>query len=223
MPSSLLQIVNSLFQTCYNKLGTSSVKTTCWQLVNRLVTTCLQTCYKLCVFTCVGELIVYMWKCTSCNKPAADLWQCCSNNLSTGCVRTACSQLVDKLSTACWQLATRLSNSTDLLQVVPTAIQQFVNKLWVTSLYKITEFLQLVDKLATCLLRTHLVNKLWDFYVCRSQHFLYRWSFIWFRFFINNIETKGWRYTFFVHILTTLLSSVDHTAICECRVTTSMI
>jgi hypothetical protein len=26
---------------------------------------------------------------------------CCSNNLSTGCVRTACSQLVDKLSTAC--------------------------------------------------------------------------------------------------------------------------
>ena len=44
MPSSLLQVVNNLFQTCYNKLGTSSAKTTCWQLVNRLVTTCLQTC-----------------------------------------------------------------------------------------------------------------------------------------------------------------------------------
>ena len=41
---SLLQLVNNLFQTCYNKLGTSSTKTTCWQLVNRLVTTCLQTC-----------------------------------------------------------------------------------------------------------------------------------------------------------------------------------
>jgi hypothetical protein len=34
---------------------------------------------------------------TSCNKLAADLLQCCSNNLSTGCVHTACSQLVDNL------------------------------------------------------------------------------------------------------------------------------
>ena len=29
MPSSLLQVVNNLFQTCYNKLGTSSANTTC--------------------------------------------------------------------------------------------------------------------------------------------------------------------------------------------------
>ena len=49
MPSSLLQVVNNLFQTCYNKLGTSSANTTCWQLVNRLVTTCLQTCNNLCI------------------------------------------------------------------------------------------------------------------------------------------------------------------------------
>jgi hypothetical protein len=48
MPSSLLQVVDSLFQ----QLGTSSAKTTCWQLVNRFVTTCLQTCNNLCVFTC---------------------------------------------------------------------------------------------------------------------------------------------------------------------------
>jgi hypothetical protein len=48
-----LQVVNSLFQTCYNKLGTSNANTTCWQLVCRLVTACLQTCYNLCVFTCV--------------------------------------------------------------------------------------------------------------------------------------------------------------------------
>ena len=54
---------------------------------------------------------------------------------------------------------------TDSLQVVPTtcyrrAIQQFVNTLWVTTLWqldKITALLQLVDKLATSLLRTHLV------------------------------------------------------------------
>jgi hypothetical protein len=59
-------------------------------------------------------------------------------------------------------------SSTDLLQVVATtcyrpAIQQFVNKLRVTTLEqldKITALLQLVDKLATSLLRTHLVDKL---------------------------------------------------------------
>jgi hypothetical protein len=56
----------------------------------------------------------------------------------------------------------------DLLQVVPTtcyrpAIQQLVNKLWVTTLWqldKITALLQLVDKLASSLLRRHLVDKL---------------------------------------------------------------
>ena len=53
VPSSLLQFVNSLFQTCSNKFGTSSANTSCQQLVNRLVTTCLQVCRNLCVFTCV--------------------------------------------------------------------------------------------------------------------------------------------------------------------------
>jgi hypothetical protein len=55
-----------------------------------------------------------------------------------------------------------------LLQAVPTtcyrpAIQQFVNKLRVTTLQqldKITALLQLVDKLGTSLLRTHLVDNL---------------------------------------------------------------
>ncbi len=54
MSSSLLQIVNSLYQTCCNNMGTSSANTTCWQLVNRFVTTCLQACNNLCVFTRVG-------------------------------------------------------------------------------------------------------------------------------------------------------------------------
>ena len=45
MPSSLLQVVNSLFQTCHNKLGTSrehNLLTTCEQLqfFSRLVITC---------------------------------------------------------------------------------------------------------------------------------------------------------------------------------------
>jgi hypothetical protein len=47
MPSSLFQIVNSLFQTCYNNWE-QAVRT---QLVDslrtQLVTTCLQTCYQL--------------------------------------------------------------------------------------------------------------------------------------------------------------------------------
>ena len=55
VPSSLLQFVNSLFQTCSNKFGTSSANTSCQQLVNRLVTTCLQVCSNLCVFTCVVQ------------------------------------------------------------------------------------------------------------------------------------------------------------------------
>ena len=40
MPSSLLQVVNSLFQTCYNKLGTSMCE-------NNLLTACEQTCNNL--------------------------------------------------------------------------------------------------------------------------------------------------------------------------------
>jgi hypothetical protein len=51
MPSSLLQVVNSLFQTCYNNW--EQAVRTCWQPVNRFVTTYLQTCNNLCVFTCV--------------------------------------------------------------------------------------------------------------------------------------------------------------------------
>jgi hypothetical protein len=52
-------------------------------------------------------------------------------HLSTGCVRTACSQLVDKLSMTCYKV--EFNGPTDVLQIVPTtcycpAIQQFVNK-----------------------------------------------------------------------------------------------
>jgi hypothetical protein len=49
--TSYWQFVPNLLQ----QLGISSAKTTCWQLVNRFVTTCLQTCNNLCVFTCVPQ------------------------------------------------------------------------------------------------------------------------------------------------------------------------
>jgi predicted metalloendopeptidase len=67
------------------------------------------------------------------------------------------------LLTSCQRLAD------NLLQGYRPATQQFVNKLWVTTLWqldKITALLQLVDKLATSLLQTRLVDKLWDFYMC---------------------------------------------------------
>jgi hypothetical protein len=66
-----------------------------------------------------------------------NLKQTCSNAVPTTCQQecfwNACSQLVDNFPSA------RLLSSTDLLRVVPTtcyrpAIQQFVNKLWVTTL-----------------------------------------------------------------------------------------
>ena len=68
----------------------------------------------------------------------------------TGCARTGCPKLVDKLLQAFTRLATSLMNSRALLQVVPTtcyraASQQLVNKLCVTNLVqldKITALLQ---------------------------------------------------------------------------------
>jgi hypothetical protein len=83
----------------------------------------------------LSEIWKFCWKFRRLRPPPEKV-----NFRHWGCVRTACSQLVDKLpTTACWQLAIRLLSSTDLLQVVPTtcyhpAIQRFVNKLWVTTL-----------------------------------------------------------------------------------------
>jgi hypothetical protein len=48
------QFVPNLLQQLA-ELGTSSAKTACRKLVNRFVTTCLQTCNNLCIFTCVHE------------------------------------------------------------------------------------------------------------------------------------------------------------------------
>jgi hypothetical protein len=73
MPSSLLQVINSLFQNLSQQLGTSSANTTCWQLVNRFVTTCLQTCNNLCIFTSVGKLCAWFTQYnSSCKQVACD-------------------------------------------------------------------------------------------------------------------------------------------------------
>ena len=64
MPSSLLQAVNNLFQTCHNNLGTSSANTTCEQ-----------TCNNLCVFMRVH---------------LSDLLQGCSNKSDTVVIQQEC-------------------------------------------------------------------------------------------------------------------------------------
>ena len=145
MSSSLLQVVNNLFQTCYNKSGTSSANTTCWQLENRLVTTCLQTCnlQLVCFYMCrtandidflmdslprdkccielqiasLGKLtLVHTKNLTTCSKSA--------NKPSTSCVHTACyklstslEQAVNNLWQPCWYCQT-------CYKVVPTRLLQ---------------------------------------------------------------------------------------------------
>jgi hypothetical protein len=51
IPTRLLQVVNSLFQTCW-QLGTSSANTTCWRLVGSLATRCE-------IFTCACIRYIY--------------------------------------------------------------------------------------------------------------------------------------------------------------------
>ena len=48
-----IRLVTTWFPNLLQQLGTSSANTTCRQLVKRFVTTCLQTCNNLYLFTCV--------------------------------------------------------------------------------------------------------------------------------------------------------------------------
>ena len=105
MPSSLLQVVNSLFQTCYNKLGTSRANTTCWQLVNRFVTICLQTCNNLCVFT---RVVASLWKSDLLQLDISRLAASCWNNLRQTC---RWNVLTINLQQSCWQLTADLLSS----------------------------------------------------------------------------------------------------------------
>jgi predicted RNA-binding protein with PIN domain len=73
MPSSLLQVVNSLFQTCYNNWE-QAVRT---QLVDNLCVFNVNTGKNMQVVTDLQ---------TSCNKVVV--------KPISGCVRTACSQLL---------------------------------------------------------------------------------------------------------------------------------
>jgi flagellar biosynthesis component FlhA len=98
------------------QLGTSSANTTCRQLVNRFVTTCLQTCNNLCVFTRV------LWRQLQHVRDSYDHMEIrmIGNQMISECVRTACSQLLTCLEQVV----------ITLYQVVPSRLIQAVrNKL----------------------------------------------------------------------------------------------
>jgi hypothetical protein len=76
---------------------------------------------------------------------------------------TSCQRLVDNLLQGCWAQQTCYKLFQQLVIVL-----QFNN--FSTSCEWQPALLQLVDELATSLLRTYLVDKLWDFYVCSSAN-----------------------------------------------------
>jgi hypothetical protein len=106
--SDCYQFVPNLLQ----QLGTSSANTTCWQLVNRFVRTCLQTCNNLCVFNYVcthikiSQLIV--------NKMCSQ--QACSKLANKVVTMRLFHQVATRLLlTTCWQIV-ELQDDNKLLE-----------------------------------------------------------------------------------------------------------
>jgi hypothetical protein len=113
-------------------------------------------------------------------RVATNLQQTCSNAVPTTCQQdvfallapsllTSCQRLIDNLLQGCWSQQTCYK----LFQQLAIVLQ--FNNLSTSCewqpcsnlmKFEITWLLQLVDKFATSMLRTHLVDKLWDFYVC---------------------------------------------------------
>ena len=85
MPSRRSRLLQQFAPNLLQQLGTSSANTTCRQLVNRFVTTCLQTCNNLCVFTCVASLptsrqqVVFALLVPSCQQVWNKLLTSCNN------------------------------------------------------------------------------------------------------------------------------------------------
>ncbi len=152
MSSSLLQVVNSLFQTCCNNMGTSSENTTCWQLLNRFVTTCLQTCYNLCVFMRGSEYsatnppqchtiihnyertssIIMFAKCGLRRAVFSWMYICALWGKTKIYTTRKNAQVVTGLQTSCYKSVHKLSAScvrTACSHVVATSLEQAVNNL----------------------------------------------------------------------------------------------
>ena len=146
----LLQIVNILFQIC-------------WQLV-LLTTACWQTLLlKTCVFT----------------RKNAQVVTTCSNAVLTTCQQDVLALLVPSLLTSCQRfVGGNLLQGCWAQQTCCKLFQQLIIVLqfhnvstsceWqpCSNLIKWQHCYNLLNKLSTSLLRTHLVEMLWDFYVC---------------------------------------------------------
>jgi hypothetical protein len=128
-------------------------------LLNRFVTTCLQTCYNLCVFTCVATTHVKTHKLQqTCSRVVAMLFQQLVNRMCSHCLFPACWQVVN-------ELVNKLLQGCRAQQTCYKLFQQLVIVLQFNNLSTSCER-QPCSNLITSLLRTHLVDKLWDFYVC---------------------------------------------------------
>jgi hypothetical protein len=114
-------VANLLQQETSSAKGTSSAKTTCCQLVNRFVTTCLQTCNNLLRF----------YVCTTHAKISHLV-----TSLPTSCQQDIFAQLVtscQQVWTTCWQLVTTLSKLSDLCKVVlKSPLHAWFNKIVTT-------------------------------------------------------------------------------------------
>jgi hypothetical protein len=91
-----------------------------------------------------------------------NLQQTCSNAVPTTCQQHVFALLVPSLLTSCQRLVDNLPQGCWAQQTCYKLFQQLVIVLQFNNL----STKQLVDKLSRSLLRTHLVDKLWDICVC---------------------------------------------------------
>jgi hypothetical protein len=138
----LLQVVNSLFQTCW-QLGTSSANTTWWRLVGRLATR-----YE------ILRVLLQIWK-----QVVTRLLSSRYQDVFALLVPSCC----DKSGTSCYHLVTRLMTVTDLLQVVPTRLIKAVcNKLLRACCHQLVNNLLRADDIrlveTTCCESVGLIN-----------------------------------------------------------------
>jgi hypothetical protein len=125
------------------------------------------------------------------------LFQQLVNRMCSHCLFPACWQVVNGLLSSC-NSTINLSTSCEW--------QSWTNL--ITAL--LTALLQLVDKLATSLLRTHLVDKLWDFYTCVVKYLLtgrtFGKQYMW----VVQVKTKRYaqhaKNVFFCYFITNMMS-----------------
>jgi hypothetical protein len=105
-----------------------------------------------------------------CSRLVAMLFQQLVNRMCSHCLFPACWQVVNNLLTTCYKVVELnwlvTSCSKNLLSSYNSTICQQVASDNLVQLDKITALLQLVDKLAASLLRTHLLLRSCEIFTC---------------------------------------------------------